>query len=131
VTLGALNNSAVTGSGTLLLNKSLLTVKLMINGLESGQQHAVAIRGLASDTASCPTGSADTNADGTISLSEGQLFFGTELLALDSAAQSGSPQTITSTLSPLATRTIVVLGKTVNGTYDTTLPVACGTIASK
>jgi hypothetical protein len=131
VSLGALNNSGVSGSGTLLLNKNVLTVKLTIDGLEANQQHAVAIRGLASGNATCPTSAADTNADSTITLTEGQPFFGAELLALDSAAQSGSPQTVSSTLSPLQTRTIVVLGKTVNGTYDATLPVACGVIASK
>jgi hypothetical protein len=130
VTLGALNASGVSGSGTLLLNKNVLTVKLTVTGLEPNQTHAVAIRGTAG-TASCPTASADTNNDGTITLAEGQPFFGSELLALDAAAQSGTPQTVSASLSPLQTRTIVVLGKTVNGTYDPTLPVACGVITSK
>jgi hypothetical protein len=131
ITLGPLNTSGAGGSGTLLLNSNKLQVNLTLSGLEAGKDHAVAIRGLASGNASCPTASADTNNDGTISLSEGQPFFGDVLLTLDQAAQSGSMQTISSSLLPLQSRTIVVLGKTVNGSYDATLPVACGTIATK
>ena len=130
-TLSQLNASGVSGSGTLLLNSNKLQVNLTLSGLEAGKDHAVAIRGLSSGNASCPTASADTNNDGMISLSEGQPVFGDVLLALDQAAQSGSALTISSSLQPLQSRTIVVLGKTVNGTYDATLPVACGTIAEK
>ncbi|HEY3185401.1 MAG TPA: hypothetical protein VGJ77_21335 [Gaiellaceae bacterium] len=131
ITLSPLNTSGAGGSGTLLLNSNKLQVNLTLSGLEPGTDHAVAIRGLSSGNASCPTASADTNNDGTISLSEGQPAFGDVLLALDQAAQSGSSQTISSSLLPLQSRTIVVLGKTVNGSYDATLPVACGTIATK
>jgi hypothetical protein len=132
VTLSQLNNSGVSGAGSLLLRSgSNLTVKLDIAGLQSGQTHTIAIRGLSSGNATCPTASADTNSDGTISLSEGQPFFGDELLALDqSAAASGQSQSVSSSLLPLQTRTIVALGGTVNGAYDASLPVACGTIST-
>jgi hypothetical protein len=130
ITLAPLNNSGVSGSGTLLLNANKLQVNVTVNGLDSNQ-HAVAIRGLSSGNATCPTASADTNSDGTISLSEGQSFFGAQLLALDAAALSGQQQTVSSSLLPLQSRTIVVLGKVVNGSYDATVPVACGTIAVK
>jgi hypothetical protein len=131
-TLTQLNSSNVSGTGTLLLNGNKLQVKLSVTGLEANQSHTIAIRGLSSGAASCPTSSADTNADGKISLSEGQPVFGDVLLALDPASLSASGwSTATqSALSPLQTRTIVVLGKTVNGTYDATLPVACGTITT-
>jgi hypothetical protein len=132
VTLNQLNASNASGTGTLLLNGNKLQVKLSITGLEANQSHAMAIRGVASGAASCPTSAADTNADGMISLSEGQPAFGDVLLSLDPASLSASGWStdVQATLSPLQTRTIVVLGKTVNGTYDATLPVACGTITT-
>jgi hypothetical protein len=128
-TITELNGSHVSGSGSLLLNGSKLDVKLSLTGLEGQSQHQLAIRSLGA----CPTMAADTNHDGTISLSEGQAVFGDVLLGLDSStlASSGWSTTIQSSLLPLQTRTIVVLGMTVNGTYDATLPVACGTIAVK
>ncbi len=129
VTLSQLNSSGVSGTGTLLLNRNDLTVKLDVLGLEAGQTHAVTIRGLASGNATCPTASADANSDGLISLSEGQVYFGSELLAL-SASMLGHAQTVSSAVLPLQTRTIVVFGKTVNGSYDATLPVACGVVVT-
>jgi hypothetical protein len=131
VTLAQLNGSGAAGTGTLLLNKSDLTVKLTLTGLEANQSHTVAITGLSSGSATCPAATADTNADGVISDSEGAVAYGSQLLALSTDAQSGTPVTIASTLAPLQTRAIVVYGKTVNGTYDATVPVACGTIVSK
>lgn len=133
VTLSALNASGVSGTGTLLLNANKLQVKLTLTGLEANKQHEIAIRGLSSGNASCPTASADTDKDGTITQSEGQQFFGSVLLSLDPAttlSSTGSEQTVSSSLLPLQSRTVVILGKTVNGTYDATLPVACGTIAT-
>lgn len=134
VTLAALNGSGVSGSGTLLLNANKLQVKLTLTGLEPNQQHQIAIRGLSSGNASCPTAAtADSDKNGTITQSEGQPYFGSVLQTLDQAttlSSSGSEQTIQSSLLPLQSRTIVVLGKTVNGTYDATLPVACGTITT-
>src|SRR5436190_1269468 len=110
-----------------------LSAKPTLTGLEANQSHAIAIRGLSTGAASCPTSSADTNNDGTISLSEGQASFGDVLLGLDPStlSSSGSSTTVQASLSPLQTRSIVVLGKTVNGSYDPTLPVACGLIATK
>lgn len=131
VSLSQLNGSAVSGTGSLLLNKSTLTVKLGLSGLEAGQTHTVSITGLSSGSAACPTSAADTNKDGVISQSEGSAVYGSSLLTLDPSAQSGSPVTISSSLLPLQTRAIVVYGKTVNGTYDATVPVACGLIAAK
>jgi hypothetical protein len=133
VTLSQLNGSNVSGSGSLLQNGNKLQVKLTLSGLETGQSHQIAIRGLSSGSAACPTASADTNSDGTISLSEGTTVFGGVLLGLDAATltTTGWSTTVQSSLAPLQTRTVVVLGKTVNGTYDATLPVACGTITLK
>jgi hypothetical protein len=139
VTLAQLNSSNVSGSGSLLLNDSKLQVKLSLTGLEAGQSHEIAIRGLASGSATCPTAAADTNHDGTISFNEGLPFYSQVLVPLQpfpTANASGNvhyEETLTasaSTIGALETRTIVLHGKTVGGTYDATLPVACGTIAS-
>jgi hypothetical protein len=131
VTLTALNGSGVSGTGSLLLNGNALTFRLDISGLESGQSHTIDIRGLSSGSATCPTASADTNHDGLISATEGAPYFGDELVALDASAHGNTTQTISSNVLPLDTRTVVAFGKTVNGSYDATLPVACGTIGSR
>jgi hypothetical protein len=129
-TLTALNSSGVSGSGTLLLNNNKLMVNLSLTGLDSGQSHEVSIRGMSSGNSTCPTSAADTNHDGTVSLSEAQPSVGNTLVALTSAQQTGESMAVSSSWLPLTTRTVLVLGKTVNGTYDATLPVACGTIAA-
>ena len=127
VSLSPLNNSGVSGSGTLFRNHDALTVKLDITGLEAGQTHTLSIRGLASGNATCPSGAADANTDGLMSLAEGQVFFGDELLAL-SPSTLGHAQTVSSTVLPLQTRAIVAFGMTVKGSFDATVPVACGLI---
>jgi len=128
--LTALNGSGVSGSGTLLLNNDKLTVHLSVTGLETGQSHEVSIRGTPSGNSTCPTSVADSNHDGTISLSEAQPSVGNALVALSPTQQTGEQLSLSSSVLPLTSRTILVLGKTVNGTYDATLPVACGTIAA-
>ena len=60
---------------------------------------------------------------------EGQPLFGSELVALDASAHAGQSQTVSSSVLPLQTRTVVAFGATVMGVYDPSLPVACGTIA--
>jgi hypothetical protein len=130
-TLSGLNGSGVSGSATLLVTGGeKLKVNLSLMGLEPGQAHEVAIRGLSSGNATCPTSSADANHDGVISLSEAQPSVGNVLVALSTRQQAGEQLTLSSSWLPLASRTIVVLGKTVNGSYDATLPVACGTITA-
>ena len=129
-TLTALNSSGVSGSGTLLLNNDKLKVNLSLSGLEANQSHEVAIRGMSSGNSTCPTSAADTNHDGIISLSEAQPSVGNVLTALSATQQTGEELTVSSSWLPLTTRAIVVLGKTVNGSYDATVPVACGTISA-
>jgi hypothetical protein len=129
VSLAALNNSGVHGHGTLQLAGTALTVRLDVVHLESGQTHTIDIRGLGAGSATCPTAAADTNHDGRINLAEGQPFFGSELVALDASAHAGQSQTVSSSVLPFQTRTVVAFGATVNGVYDSSLPVACGTIA--
>jgi hypothetical protein len=137
VTLSALNNSGVIGDASLTLSGDQLTVVLHARNLEASKEHMQHIHGLASGTATCPTSSADTNSDGTITLQEGLPFYGGILQNLSpfpTANASGNisySETLTvstATLGALETRTIVLHGKTVGGSYDMTLPVACGQI---
>src|SRR5437870_7599183 len=129
-TLTQLNGSGVSGSGKLVLNNNKLQVNLSLSGLEANQSHEVAIRGMSSGNSTCPTSAADTNHDGIISLSEAQPSVGNVLMALSATQQTGEELTVSSSWLPLTTRAIVVLGKTVNGSYDATVPVACGTISA-
>jgi len=85
---------------------------------------------MCSGNSTCPTSAADPNHDGIVSLSEAQPSVGNTLVALTSAQQTGESMAASPSWLPLTTRTVLVLGKTVNGTYDATLPVACGTISA-
>jgi hypothetical protein len=104
----------------------------------------------------CPPPSADTNEDGLIDIGEGLPFYGPVLIALDGDLTDGmQPSTFpvignrggaltyrkTASLeelvgpngSPvgpleLGRRTVVLHGAFVDGTYEPTLPVACGEI---
>jgi hypothetical protein len=130
-TLTALNGSGVSGSGTLLVTSgNHLQVNLSLAGLEAGQPHDVAISGLSSGNATCPTSSADANHDGVVSLSEAQPSVGDVLATLSTSQQAGEQLTMSSLWLPLPSRTIVVLGETVNGLYDASVPVACGEISA-
>jgi len=89
VTIAALNGSDVSGSGTLLLNGNKLQVNLNLANL-SASERSIAVRGLSTGQASCPTAAADTNGDGSISEAEGQAAYGSIMLGLDAAALSSS-----------------------------------------
>jgi hypothetical protein len=139
VSLTALNNSGVSGTARLSLKGNQLTVTITATGLEANKEHMQHIHGFtdAQQNATCPTvAQADSNKDGLISLAEGLPFYGGVLLELKpySTTPTGTlsfEQTYTidlSKLQPLENRVIVLHGKTVNGTYDASLPVACGEI---
>jgi hypothetical protein len=130
-TLTGLNGSGVSGSGTLLVTDgNQLKVNLSLAGLEPGQPHDVAISGLSSGNATCPTSSADADHDGVVSLSEAQPSVGNVLATFSTSQQAGEQLTMSSSWLPLPSRTIVVLGETVNGIYDASVPVACGQISA-
>lgn len=132
VTLTELNASGVSGTGTLLLNGNKLQVKLKLSNLAASQR-SIAIRGRSSGQATCPTAAADANGDGRISEAEGEATYGSILLGLDPAALSstGWNTTIASSLLPLQSRAIVVLGRSPEGAFAATAPVACGVITAK
>lgn len=139
VSLTQLNASGVTGTAKLTLKGDKLTVRINATGLEANQTHMQHIHGLTSATANatCPTAAADTNRDGLVSLVEGLPSYGGVLLELTpySTTPTGTlayEATFTidpAKLLPLENRAIVLHGKTVNGAYEASLPVACGEIA--
>jgi len=133
VSFVAMNSSGVAGNGTLLLNGNKLQVKLNLSSPSPSQLRSFAIHGLASGSATCPTAAADTNGDGNISEAEGEMSYGSILLGLDTAATSsaGWNGTIASSLLPLQTRAIVLLGRSPEGINNGTAPVACGVIVAK
>lgn len=136
--LGALNNSGVHGTATLMLEGNLLTVTVEAMGLEAGKPHPQHVHGFTDNTrnSTCPTSSFDTNGDGLIDLGESIPAYGPILLDLSpmpTADAMGNVRytrtfTISSNLLPLQNRAFVLHGLTVNGEYMATLPVACGQV---
>jgi hypothetical protein len=144
VTLGALNDSGVTGAGTVSVTGDQAHVMLDVHNLEAGQDHMSHIHGFDDGTISvCPTPALDINpVDGIISLEEGLTAYGAVQLDLgmltpDENGDVSLDQTYTlddtqlaALGDTLADNTIVVHGLTVNDTYDATVPVACGLVAA-
>lgn len=141
--LDPLNASGVSGIAIFTVRGDVLRSVVAVHGLEPGQVHMQHIHGIIDGSlATCPPPSADSNGDGLISFAEGLPFYGPVLLPLQPypTANSGGAvntrQTFTGTQLaqlqldsvPLTNRVVVVHGMTVNGTYDMTLPVACGPI---
>jgi len=117
-----------------------LTVKIKARGYEANKLHVQHLHGFANKQNSvCPTISADTNNDGVVDLAEGLPSYGPIMLnfepfpTADSNGRVDFSNTYTvnvSDLGPLENRVIVLHGATVNGTYEPTLPVACGQIVT-
>ncbi len=150
ISLTELNGSGVTGSGTLVLKytgpgtdrhlKATLTLK--VSGLEAGQVHPVTVNGnpASGKLGQIPPSSAatlDPSADGLgteiISMSEADPYTGPALVKLDPIEpnrRGALPKTIHRTFSAIddpsnsAFQVLVVCGETVQGTYQTTVPVA-------
>lgn len=132
-----LNGSGVTGTAHLTLEGDQLRVEIQACGLEPHQVHPQHIHGFEHRNAVCPPMSADSNHDGILTLEEGLPFYGPIMLALmpfPTADANGCihyAETFTITVDefrPLQSRTMVLHGMTVNGTYWATLPVACAEI---
>ncbi len=135
--LNMLNGSGVSGMAELTLMGDQLTVSIHADGLEAGMLHPQHIHGASSNNgnSNCPPPSADTNGDGFVSVGEGVPFYGGVLQPLtpftnapDGMIDFEETYTVTESISPLQNRAIVLHGMTVNGTYDASLPVACGQI---
>ena len=155
--LNALNSSGVSGEATVTVEGDQFTVSVDAQGTEAGNVHAQHIHGFASEPSSCPTAAADTSGDGSISVGEGAPAYGGILVpldgSLDEAEGLGELETFptgngsysyeqsitTGDLAvngdrsfndlTLGNHAIVVHGKTVDGEYKATRPVACGTLS--
>ncbi len=148
--ISPMNNSNARGFARLAMNGDQLNVRLFASGMEANQQHLQHIHGkLDGSNAVCPLPTADTDNDGTVSLIEGNPFYGPILESLTPFPTTSTEvynQTFTVNTSdpaknvlPLERREIVLHGMTVaagqdmfnnNGAagYDVTLPIACGHI---
>lgn len=137
--LTELNDSGVTGHVNVLHKHGQVRVNLTGHGLEAGQVHAQHIHGFvdSDQEARCPTPDLDQDGDGLISFSEGLPAYGPVVITLGADHTPGQAlsysRTFTETdggdpvagLGSLADYVIIVHGRTVEGTYDASLPVAC------
>lgn len=91
-TLAPANGSGVTGSGTMTLDGTLLTMNVTATGLVAGQIHPMHIHGLlgaaAPATQPAPP-SADTNHDGFVESPEGAVFSGPPIFDLPATGTPG------------------------------------------
>lgn len=141
--LKALNDSGVVAFSYLELKNNTLFTSVLAYNTEGGQVHPQHIHGFTDGTVStCPDMSQDSNGDGLIQLGEGAATYGGVLLSLQNAdtsfpTASGSGMyfyersfTLTNAqlndLDPLEEKTTVLHGLTVDGSYEATLPIACG-----
>ncbi len=136
VLFGALNESGVSGTATLTLAEGQLSVVVEASGLDADQEHMLHIHGDGGATQSyCPTPDMAGD-DGILSLEEGAPAYGGVVVPLEPYPTADASGAITfdqtyafdGTVAELASHTIVVHGLTLDGTYDPSLPVACGLI---
>lgn len=135
-----INNSGVTGKVEIkLINDNEIKISIKANGLEVDTIHPQHIHGFNNPLKDsvCPDISNDVNGDGIVTIDEAAPVFGPILLPLvpfDTVTKTGKIKYKASfTINPdtvmlLEKRTIVLHGKTVNGQYIPSLPVACGQI---
>ena len=135
VNLDELNASGVSGKAVLVLREGTLRIHLHARGLVAGMVHPQHIHGLdASANATCPPPSA-SGEDTLITLPEGLPFYGPVLLPLepfptpdDGTVNYHETFQVDGDLEDLSDEAIVLHGAFLDGTYDPTLPVACGEI---
>ena len=84
VSLSPLNNSGVSGDGSVQVAGDKLNVDLHLKGLDPLKEHPQQLAGKpGGQAAACPDKSADTNGDGIVSAEEAQAKTGEAQLALD------------------------------------------------
>lgn len=139
---GASYEQDARGTANLELHGNRLTVEITAINLKANALHPQHIHGFGKGTgkkqdATCPTIAQDDDGDGFVSVAEGAETYGPILLPLKPFPTADSAGTVTFSktfkvkrgqLTPLEIREIVLHGGDVNGTYDPTLPVLCGSI---
>lgn len=121
---------------------NILKATVLAAGVTPNQPHAQNIHGKEDGSnSSCPPASADTNDDGFVSLAEGLPYYGGVKLPLNfedgtypvanAAGFYTYQRTFDLSSTPLSNwenLAVVVHGRNVNGTYEASLPVACGEV---
>ncbi|MBE0535920.1 MAG: superoxide dismutase family protein [Phycisphaerae bacterium] len=132
--LQALNNSGVSGTVSLKLEGDELKVDIDAKGLEPNQSHPIHIHGFKEGdrASSCP--SAD---EGDITMDAVEQAAGEPVAQIEVTERVNEQgelkvqetiQVDASELEPLDMRLVVIHGMTANGSYDESVPVACGRI---
>lgn len=142
IELTELNNSGVSGEARVRFEGNTVTTYINAQGLVPDVPHAQHIHGLdaKNEFGECPPPEADVNNDGNISVGEGAPFYGPVIVPLTPFPTATSDGEITylergldapaREVQPLIKRVIVVHGGFLaDGTYDPSLPVACGTFS--
>ena len=135
-----LNNSGVNAEATLEMRDSTLTVGFNAVGRIPNQIHPQHIHGFDTQASACPTLANDTNGDGIISFAEGAPIFGPVQVDLQPyptpANGAGATHYLATfvasavpfTAAELTQKTMVLHGDFFGGSYDPSLPVACGLV---
>lgn len=124
------------------VQNNMLKATILAAGVTPNQQHPQHIHGPEDGSnATCPPASADTDGDGFISLVEGLPYYGGVQLSL--VNEDGTFPTANAagfynyqrtfdlsgeSLSAWENLAVVVHGRNINGTYEASLPVACGQV---
>jgi hypothetical protein len=133
--LKPVNGSKVHGLATVIVNGSRVRVMIAAAGMVPNQSHAQHIHGIESSSSTCPPTVA-----GTITPeSAAEAYYGPVLVPLEPFPTASASGTITystavsvpSTTFPLTGKAIVLHGLMVNGTYDPSVPVACGELVAQ
>jgi hypothetical protein len=135
VTLDPVNGSGVAGTARFAHVGGELLAWMSIGGMNDGQEHMQHIHLPEGEGAgSCPTPELDKDGDGVVSLEEGVPAYGAPAVSLEPFPTSTVPifqyaeKLLVDAGLPLDRGVVVVHGMDIDGTYDATVPIACGAI---
>lgn len=140
VAFAELNNSGVKAQATLRVIDGNLVVTLDAVGRVPQHIHPQHIHGFTNTTSTCPTAANDANHDGIITFAEGLPAFGPVQVDLqpyptptNTAGATHYHVTFVASQVPfdpsqLTQKTMVLHGDFFAGSYDASLPVACGPV---
>ena len=104
--LGTLNRSGARGAATVRLHGRTAHVTVVVTGLLANAPHAMHIH--AGAQGRCPTGRADTNRDGVVSVTEGHPFYGHVAASLTTRGDTGPASALAVDRFPTAPHRTVV-----------------------
>ncbi len=115
--LGQLNHSGARGVATVRLHGTTADVTVVVTGLLRNAPHAMHFH--AGTKGRCPTGRADTNHDGVVSVTEGHPFYGHVATSLTTTGDTGPASALAVDRFPTAPHGAVVYQRRVTVTADT------------